>query len=91
MRPALPNKKTSDIAICDSGVGIRQTLSQSHTLSSHSEAVEKALQRGVTRDVAVGQGNGMAGSMTILKQNGGKLLVWSGDALFRMEEAKKRD
>ena len=30
--------------------------------------MEKALQRGVTRDVAVGQGNGMAGSMTILNK-----------------------
>ena len=80
-----PTKKRLDIAVCDSGVGIKETLSQSQDLKSHSEALEKALQRGVTRDVAVGQGNGMAGSMTILKKNGGKLLVWSGDALFRME------
>lgn len=80
-----PNKRRLDIAICDSGVGIRGSLSKSFELDSDVAAIEKALERGVTRDIDIGQGNGMAGSLEIMRQNGGKLLVWSGDALYRME------
>jgi hypothetical protein len=80
-----PNKRRLDIAISDCGIGIRGSLSEGFELDSDSAAIMKALERGVTRNIEVGQGNGMAGSLEIMKQNGGKLLVWSGEALYRME------
>ena len=80
-----PNKRRLDIAICDSGIGIRGSLSESFELEDDREAITKALQRGVTRNADVGQGNGMAGSLEIMRKNGGSLSVWSGRALYRNE------
>ena len=84
-----PNKRRLEIAICDSGVGIRGSLSERFELTDHAAAIEKALERGVTRNVDIGQGNGMAGSLEIMRKNGGKLLVWSGNALYRMENGEE--
>jgi hypothetical protein len=80
-----PNKKRLDIAICDSGIGIRESLGQSFPLKDDAEAISKALERGVTRDIEVGQGNGMAGSREIIKKNGGSFAVWSGSSLYRID------
>jgi hypothetical protein len=80
-----PNKRRLDIAISDCGIGIRGSLSESFDLRSDTAAISKALERGVTRHADIGQGNGMAGSLEIIRQNGGTLLVWSGDALYRMK------
>lgn len=80
-----PNKRRLDIAICDSGIGIRGSLSEGFQLADDREAIGKALQRGVTRNTDVGQGNGMAGTLEIMRKNDGSFGVWSGDALFRLE------
>ena len=79
-----PNKKRLDIAICDSGIGIKSSLSQRFLLKDDSEAIAKALERGATRDNDIGQGNGMAGSREIMKKNGGDFAVWSGSSLCRI-------
>jgi ABC-type transporter Mla MlaB component len=71
-----------DIAIVDQGRGIRSSLSERLELSGHGEAIERALERGMTRDPDIGQGNGLAGTLEIVSQNGGKLEIWSGDGLF---------
>jgi hypothetical protein len=78
-----------DIAICDVGRGIFASLSESRKLWSHGDAITKALMRGVTRDPEVGQGNGLAGSLEIVKVNGGNFQIWSGDAMFKAVEGKK--
>lgn len=83
-----PTKRKLDIAISDCGIGIRGSLSQSLDLKDDNDAIGKALERGVTRDAQVGQGNGMAGSLEIMRKNGGKLLVWSGSGMFRMESGE---
>ena len=63
-----PASRRLNIAICDGGIGIRRTLSERFGLDSDEAAITKALQRGVTRNVDVGQGNGMAGSLEIMKK-----------------------
>lgn len=85
-----PNKRRLDIAICDSGIGIRGSLSEGFQLADDKVAIEKALQRGVTRNTDVGQGNGMAGTLEIMKRNDGSFGVWSGGALFRLEGGEDR-
>ena len=80
-----PKQHRLDIGICDLGRGIFQSLGTTRKLWSHGDAVTTALQRGVTRDTSVGQGNGMAGSLEIAKQNGGRLHVWTGDVVYRLE------
>lgn len=71
------------LAIVDRGVGIRQSLGASHPTATHAEAIRTAWRRGVTRDLAVGQGNGLAGARDIARVNGGQLELWTGDASVR--------
>jgi hypothetical protein len=77
-----PSRHQLDVGICDLGIGIRQSL-QRPDINNHAEAVDQALQRGVTRDSDVGQGNGMAGALEIINKNRGALRVWTGDTLYR--------
>lgn len=80
-----PKHHRLDIGICDLGRGVFQSLGTTRKLWSHGDAVTTALQRGVTRDKSVGQGNGMAGSLEIARQNGGRFHVWTGDVVYRLE------
>jgi hypothetical protein len=73
-----------EMAIVDQGVGVRASLAATIPTGSDGEAIAKALQRGVTRDPTVGQGNGLAGTKEIILQNGGDLTLWSGVAMFRI-------
>lgn len=71
------------LAIVDRGVGIRQSLGVAHPTATHVEAIRMAWQRGVTRDLAVGQGNGLAGAREIAHVNSGQLELWTGDTSVR--------
>lgn len=84
----LPHQHRLDVAICDMGQGIKASLGSSRTLASHGEAVTMALQRGVTRDTSVGQGNGLAGALEITRRNHGSFRVWSGDAVYRLKRGE---
>jgi anti-sigma regulatory factor (Ser/Thr protein kinase) len=79
-----------EVAICDMGRGIKESLSTGHDIKDHRHALERALERGVTRDTEVGQGNGMAGSLEICRANEGDFLLWSGDAEFYMKAGEPR-
>lgn len=85
-----PNKHRLDVGICDIGRGIKASLGTTRQIWSHGDAVTTALQRGVTRDPAVGQGNGMAGSLEIATLNHGTFEVWTGDVVYRVDGAVKR-
>jgi STAS-like domain of unknown function (DUF4325) len=85
-----PQPHRLDIAICDVGRGIYASLSESRKLWSHGDAITKALQRGVTRNPEVGQGNGLAGSVDIVKVNRGSFRIWSGDAMFRVSNGEEQ-
>jgi hypothetical protein len=85
-----PKRHRLDVGICDLGIGIKESLGHSRKLWSHGDAVTTALQRGVTRDPSVGQGNGMAGAREISLRNGGLFQVWTGDALYRLENGEEK-
>ncbi len=56
-----------DIGICDMGRGLLGSLQPAFPeVRSYGQAIE----RGATRDPAIGQGNGMAGSYEIVRLNG---------------------
>ena len=84
-----PNLNRLDIAVVDMGIGIKESLSESYDCSNDSEAITTALQRGVTRNKEVGQGNGLAGSQEILRLNGGSFTIWSGQALYRLHNSEQ--
>jgi STAS-like domain of unknown function (DUF4325) len=85
-----PQLHRLDIAICDVGRGIYASLSESRKLWSHGDAITNALQRGVTRNPQVGQGNGLAGSVEIVKVNRGSFQIWTGDAMFRVGDGENK-
>ncbi len=75
-----PQRELVDLVVSDYGRGIRRSLSQSHDPSSDEEALRLAIEAGVTRDKAAGQGNGLAGSVRIVAAAGGQLTIMSGNA-----------
>lgn len=81
------HQQTQRIAICiyDHGRGIYNSLKNSKYLPNNAvDAITIALQEGVTRDKAVGQGNGMWGLHNIVYANSGSLNITSGSGYFGM-------
>jgi anti-sigma regulatory factor (Ser/Thr protein kinase) len=85
-----PGPNRLEVAVVDQGIGIRASLGSAIPAGSDGEAIAKALQRGVTRDPSVGQGNGLAGTKEIILQNGGDLMLWSGVAMFRIGDGQDK-
>ncbi len=85
-----PKDRRLDVAISDVGRGILASLSESRRLWGHGDAITTALQRGVNRNPQIGQGNGMAGALEILRRNRGRFRVWSGDVIYRLDAGEER-
>lgn len=84
-----PTQSRIEIGISDMGQGIRASLSARYDdLLTDSQAVRKAFQAGVTRDPEIGQGNGLAGSLEIVKANGGDLCLWTGKVSYEVKKGR---
>jgi len=83
-----PSKKSLQIAITDMGIGIKKALESYSIFNSHSDAIQNALMRGVTRDKSVGQGNWLAGAKEIVKKNGGRFFIWSGNGSYFLDNER---
>lgn len=71
--------KRIEYVVADAGLGIPRTLRQSRPeLTSDVAAIECAVQEGVTRDTALGQGNGLFGSYQISSHSKGAFHLESG-------------
>ena len=80
-----------DVAICDVGRGITASLeSKLNPWEGHGDAIKKALQRGVTRDENIGQGNGLAGALEITEKNLGQFRIWTGDVVYETRNGAGR-
>ena len=86
-----PNQQRFNIGICDMGRGLLGSLQPTFPeVRSHGLAIDKAIERGVTRDSAIGQGNGLAGSYEIVRLNGGTYQIWTGDVVYELNKGKRR-
>lgn len=86
-----PKQQRFDIGICDMGRGLLGSLHPSFPeVRSYGQAIDRAIERGVTRDPAIGQGNGMAGSYEIVRLNGGTYQIWTGDVVYELNKGKRR-
>ncbi len=73
--------KQVQFVVADAGIGIPSTLRSGHPeISSDTDALDKAIREGVTRDKLIGQGNGLFGSYQICSHCGGGFSVTSGHA-----------
>ena len=90
------HQKAKHVAFCiaDSGQGILNSFKGSiHTPRNSLDAITLAIKEGVTRDTAIGQGNGLWGLHRVVAQNKGKLAISSASAtwIFEGEVATTRD
>lgn len=85
-----PNRHCLEIGVCDMGRGLKASLLGAYAPRSDRDAIAKAIQRGVTRDSAVGMGNGLAGTIEIVKANGGELEIWSGTSTLVVSASASR-
>jgi anti-sigma regulatory factor (Ser/Thr protein kinase) len=80
-----PKKSLIELVIVDSGRGITSSLRQAFPdLEDDREALMKAVEKGVTRDPNVGQGNGLAGTVRIANAAGGWANLHSGRGQLRL-------
>ena len=69
--------------VADAGIGIPTTLREGHPdIDSDTEALDRAIREGVTRDATLGQGNGLFGTYQICTQSRGRFRLESGHAVL---------
>lgn len=79
-----PKKHQIEIVVVDCGRGILDSLREGHPeLKNDAAALEKAVEKGVTRNSNIGQGNGLAGTLRIAIAAGGFANLYSGQGLLR--------
>lgn len=73
------NTKNVVFTIYDTGIGIYNSLKNSiHAPRTNADALTMCIQAGVTRDKKIGQGNGMNGLLSLVKEGKGRLVITSG-------------
>lgn len=78
-----PKAKEIEFVVCDSGIGIPQSLRQGLNQTwSDEKALEESVKEGVTR--GTGQGNGLFGSIRIAEASGGAFSINSGMAYLAL-------
>jgi hypothetical protein len=76
--------------VCDPGIGIPSSLRRGVTgIRSDSEALDRAIREGVTRDPSVGQGNGLFGTYQVCAISGGAFQIHSGYANLALTKDKE--
>lgn len=81
-----------DLVVADCGPGILATIREGFPdVSSDTLALRKAIEKGVTRNKTIGQGNGLAGSVRIAESAQGWVNILSGTANLRVFNDGRRD
>ena len=87
-----PKKETIDFVVADCGIGILNSLKEGYPhLRTDGEALLLAIERGVTRDKSIGQGNGLAGSVRIAEAMDGWLNIVSQSGMLRIFNQGERN
>ena len=73
-------KNVVKIAVMDTGLGFRKSLSERFSFQSDLEAIEEAMIRGASRHADAGRGHGLAAVRRFVKQWNGKISIRSGTA-----------
>lgn len=79
-----PRKNLIEVVVVDCGRGVLDSLREGHPhLDNDLAALELAVEKGVTRDKNIGQGNGLAGTLRIAVASHGYVNLYSGAGLLR--------
>ncbi|MBI4690199.1 MAG: sensor histidine kinase [Nitrospirae bacterium] len=74
------NKNIVKIAVMDTGIGIRKSLSERFPIKSDFDAIGRALLHGASRYADEGRGHGLAAVRRFVNQWNGRLSIRSGTA-----------
>lgn len=86
-----PMSKNIAFTVFDSGQGIFNSMKESvHSPRTTIDAITLAIQEEVTRDKSIGQGNGLFGLHSIVKQGKGKLVITSGRGSYTYNDGDVR-
>lgn len=73
--------KSVQFVVADAGIGIPASLKRGHPeIASDTQALDRAIREGVTRDTRIGQGNGLYGSYRVCSKSNGAFQLDSGHA-----------
>lgn len=85
-----PNKKQVRIIVADNGQGIHKALTthpnSKYKLLNEAEALDQSVNKGVTN--STGMGFGLWATATLIKENGGKLIIHSGNNSLEIDNDK---
>lgn len=92
-------KKTNkvSIAVADCGVGIKETINESHIAPSDGEAIKLAITPGVTGTTSkpggteANAGAGLFFVKSIAKINRNFFVVYSGNAMYKLKSSKRKE
>ncbi|MGH7090554.1 MAG: STAS-like domain-containing protein, partial [Stellaceae bacterium] len=74
-------RRAIEFSVCDAGIGIPASLREGRKeIGSDQDALDKAIREGVTRDMQIGQGNGLYGTWRITQISDGSFEIHSGNA-----------
>lgn len=83
-------RKQLNFVVVDGGIGIPNSLRKAYpNLSEDHKAIREAVEFGVTRDKAIGQGNGLGGCAKIIQANDGIFTIWSHSGSLQMDQNTK--
>lgn len=84
------NKKSVQFVVADPGIGVPASLRKGFPeLISDTDALDRAIREGVTRDKRIGQGNGLFGSYRVCSESKGELIVDSGHARLSLDAPRR--
>jgi hypothetical protein len=87
-----PSKGLIEVVVADCGQGILNSLREGHPeIHSDVAALELAVEKGVTRNPNIGQGNGLAGTLRIALAAHGFVNLYSGAGLLRYLQPASED
>ncbi|MBL7558972.1 ATP-binding protein [Olleya sp. YSTF-M6] len=85
-----PSKKQIRIIVADNGQGIHQALTthpnSKYKLLNEAEALNQSVNKGVTN--STGMGFGLWATDTLIRENGGKLIIHSGNHSLEIDNNK---
>jgi len=74
-------RRRVEFVVADAGLGVPNTLRTTRSeIRSDTEALERAIREGITRDISVGQGNGLHGSFQVARVSNGFFHIHSNAA-----------
>lgn len=83
----IKKKRLLEFVVCDVGASIPGTLRAAHTkLTSDSDALDRAIREGFTRNTTTNQGNGLFGSYRIAQLSKGSFFIYSRFATLEYRE-----